>query len=782
MEASFVAQQLSVAALTIVNSPKINLLPVRIKMRNWQKIMLAVMLVFLLVPSPLASQQPTTTTKAEQDPNKGAAQNINASQVDDETVVRIDTKLVQIDVLVTDKKGQVVTDLKPEDFEIVEDGTTQTINNFAFVSLEPLAKSTVTIPGSTTSNTPKKLLAREQIQRTLVLVVDDLTLPFDAFGILKRELKKFIEKQVQDNDLVALLVTSQGFGSGQQFTNDRKKLLAAVDKVRWNALGYGETSAFDSIRSNELGNLSGTLRQQDELRRQTLGAGTLNTLRSVVTGLRDFPGRKSLVLFSGGFRIFNSSNDATFNEASINDQLQAPVPGMEPQIPGMESQIAQTNPNFNNTVGSVFGDGLIGQLRQLVDLANRSSVVFYTIDARNQLPSAAAASDGFTGNGLAITNSAIAVRQRASNALQNNIIFSQTPLRVIAAQTGGKFNVSPEYGIRDLVQDQQGYYVVGYEPREGTFSDGNKRAIPYHRLKVKVKREGLQVRTRSGFYGLTDKIAQPVAFSSSERMQQAITSPFAANDLRVRLTPLVTYDSQNGTALRSLIYVDGRDLQFANNDGKYKATLDLLITALDEKGQQVQRLNRTQTIETTAEIYQKITQDGFAFIAPFAIQPGVYQLRAAIRDGNSDKIGSAGQVIVVDDVTKGNLVMSGLIVDKEKLAAEKNAARPSEVALIPAVRRFSPGTVIEYIYQLHNFTQRGKLQAQVKLLHDDQTVFIGTPVVLNATAQSDNFLTGGKIKLGANLAPGNYLLQVTIEEENRPEQTIRQVIDLEIAP
>src|SRR5688500_256932 len=112
-----------------------------------------------------------------------------------EDVVKITTTLIQIDVSVTDKKGNPVKDLKPEEVEIYENGKRQEISNFSFVSsvsekpAEPARK-----PDKTNVLPPSSQIRPEQVKRAIALVVDDLTLSFESAYHVRRALKKFVDE------------------------------------------------------------------------------------------------------------------------------------------------------------------------------------------------------------------------------------------------------------------------------------------------------------------------------------------------------------------------------------------------------------------------------------------------------------------------------------------------------------------------------------------------------------------------------------------------------------
>ena len=139
----------------------------------------------------------------------------------DDDVVKITTTLIQIDVTVTDKKGNPIKYLKPEQVEIYENGKKQTITNFSFVSAE---KQTIAESSGNEKKDniplPPPQVRPENVRRTIALVVDDLTLSFESTYQVKRALKKFVDSQMRDGDLVAIIRTGAGIGALQQFTTD----------------------------------------------------------------------------------------------------------------------------------------------------------------------------------------------------------------------------------------------------------------------------------------------------------------------------------------------------------------------------------------------------------------------------------------------------------------------------------------------------------------------------------------------------------------------------------
>src|SRR5581483_8969901 len=260
------------------------------------------------------------------------------TQEQDEGVVRITTQLVQIDAVVTDKKGEHVDDLSENDFELFVDGKKQKLSYFHLIRL-PEAKRAEAAPAGNNPappTVPTKPLAQEQVRRVIAFVVDDLGLSFESTYYAREALKKFVNTQMQDGDLVAIIRTGRGLGALQQFTNDKRILLAAIEKLVWNPQSRNMMPRFGSVDNGGDPDNQGDDRIED-FRETVFTVGTLGALNFVVRGMHELPGRKLAVLVSDGFPLFKKNGD---NELVLQ------------------------------------------RLRRLVDLANRSSVVIYSLDAK----------------------------------------------------------------------------------------------------------------------------------------------------------------------------------------------------------------------------------------------------------------------------------------------------------------------------------------------------------------------------------------------------------------
>src|SRR6266576_2142287 len=274
------------------------------------KTKLLLVAIFILQSAALAvAQTPQSSPTPTQGPQKS----------EDVDVVRITTNLVQVDAVVTDKSGKLVTDLKPEEIEIFEDGRKQKITHFTFSLSEtaPIERAAERAAkpapiDKTAPPIPTTRLRPEDIKRTIAIVVDDLGLSFESTHYVQRALKKFVDEQMQPGDLVAIIRTAGGMGALQQFTSDKRQLYAAVERVKWRPSGGGGVSPFAPLGPPTAGAAGADIDAKNEelnqFREDMFSVGTLGAISYVVKGLRELPGRKSILLVSDGFRIYSQED------------------------------------------------------------------------------------------------------------------------------------------------------------------------------------------------------------------------------------------------------------------------------------------------------------------------------------------------------------------------------------------------------------------------------------------------------------------------------------------
>src|SRR6185369_6654697 len=193
----------------------------------------ALLLSFCILLPALAQTTPAPTPQKPSD--------------DQDEVVKITTNLVQVDAVVT-KDGKMVTNLTANDFEIYEDGKQQPITSFAFISNVPNKSPAPPIARdkNKTDGPPEAPINPNDPHRTIAFVVDDLGISAESMGQVRRQLRKFVAEELQANDLVAIIRTGGEMGALQQFTNDKRLLNRAVDRLRWNGCSRVGVNVFHS--------------------------------------------------------------------------------------------------------------------------------------------------------------------------------------------------------------------------------------------------------------------------------------------------------------------------------------------------------------------------------------------------------------------------------------------------------------------------------------------------------------------------------------------------------
>ena len=668
--------------------------------------------------------------------------------VETDDVVKITTTLIQIDVTVTDKSGKIVTDLKPEDFEVYENDEKQKITNFSFVSSTSQSVSTTkTNKNEANLPLPPVQIRSEQVRRTIALVVDDLGLSADSIYNVKRSLKKFVDEQMQPNDLVAIILTGKGIGALSQFTSDKNLLYSAIEKIRWNPIGRAGISAFTAIEptlqeqiaaagATPMTDTTDSTNSQiqaekdrstafNELREDIFSVGTLGSINYIVKGMNELPGRKSIMLFSDGFSICTETD-------MRND-------------PGRCTQMRDS-------------------LQKLTDLSNRAAVTIYTQDAR-----------GLAFAGMTSQDNISLTTQKLNNAemsRNDELRDKQQGLSYLAEETGGRAtfgNNDLNQGLGKMLEDTKGYYLLAYQPDTDTFDAKTRR---FNKLIIKVKNPNLNVRYRSGFFGVADADIKRNESAKETPLQQILkplTSPFAANEINLKLNTVFGKDEKSLPFLHSFLHIEAKDLQFNDKpDGTKEATFDILAISYGEDGKIIDQVGKKYTINVKKENLQKLLDEGFVYNFAFPIKkPGAYQMRVSLRDAATSKVGSASQFIEVPDLKKWNLTLSGIVLENltETQWRERNSAS-NQLNLMQdtSMRRFKRGTILSYSTEIYNAKfdskQKPNLQTQVRIIRDGKVVLNGKLNPFTVEGNKLNF--AGALGLGKEMQVGDYVLQIVV--------------------
>ncbi len=308
-------------------------------------------------------------------------------------------------------------------------------------------------------------------------------------------------------------------------------------------------------------------------------------------------------------------------------------------------------------------------------------------------------------------------------------------------------------GLRRALDDQNGYYLLGYIPPKGTL----ERADRFHRLKVIVKRRNIKVRARPGFYG------GPAQRTDSP--MSSLFSPVESASVGLRLTPVLGRSADGETVVRLLLHIDASTLSFSKAADLWTTTLEISGRTVDTNGAVVDSTGWRYVIRAGDDEHARALAQGLLYRNQIRVKrPGFYRIGVTVRDFESGTLGTASQFIEVPDLPGGVFTTSGLLVSGEG-RADAGANGETLAALAgPAVRVVAPGMRLTYALEVYNVPPESRgpghlpMSVELRLLRDGKEV-LTRPAGHVTRPQQGNASVWGELDLPASLAPGTYLLE-----------------------
>ncbi|MBP7476568.1 MAG: hypothetical protein KA810_15060, partial [Pyrinomonadaceae bacterium] len=268
------------------------------------------------------------------------------------------------------------------------------------------------------------------------------------------------------------------------------------------------------------------------------------------------------------------------------------------------------------------------------------------------------------------------------------------------------------------------------------------------------------------------------------------------NEIAVRMNAIFAGDEKQGAFVRSFINVDAATLTFTKDTtGKfYSTSFDIVAITFGDNGKILDERSKNFTITLDQPQYEKFQERGLVTTFSLPIKnPGGYQVRLALRDVASDRVGSANQYVEIPNLKKDKLAVSGMVLEnvstsiwnRVRLMPASESSGEADPQWDTAVRQFRRNSVMRFAYQVYN--PRGasgaiRLAQRLTLFTGGKVVFQG-PAVPVSTLKSESpksFAGNGALFLGDNLPSGDYILQVDISDLNGKSSTATQFIQFEI--
>ena len=699
---------------------------------------------------------------------ESAAENTTESTLIEPFRIKLDVNEVRLDVVALDKKtGNPVTDLTADDFEVYQNGKRQDILSSVFVDIQ----SGVATQTSVSRKNSRKLpplpaidLKKEDVRRTIVFVIDDLSMRFESTHYAKMAIRNFVEKQMQQGDLVAIIRTGYGNSAFQMFLSDRRELLARIDSMRLTIKNDDSADYFSKIYDSQLSIFSYSIR-----------------------ALKDMPGRKSLIVMT--------------EDTEIHTSLMSSIPSLNAEKPGSFDDKgidfnAQYSERFSNLSDEALRAGVVVNFLNINGLSNFKS---------NMADAAVASREKATMQPGASWNGRTALAEYNSPG-DPSVSHGLNPL---PAKTGGVLIKDSNFFLDGIGKEtdslMRGYYLISYVPPPSTFDRDSGEL--YHQIRIKVKRKNVEVYTRDGFFNRPEDKTDDAVLKNT--LFDAIISPFKYANLEVNMAAGYSRDAKAGYFVRSWIHLDPKDVKIAaTEDGGGRIDLEVVCLTSDINGNVYDlveakyafNIEPEKKVENTAWIQKHGIR--FAMLLPVK-KPGSYYVRTAVQDTESGHIGSAYQYVEIPDLGKKGLALSSMFMitsdaDLNWLISDAAGGLASglffpvfqaEEVRSPALRTYAMGNKLQTLAMIYNADEKAvadsEILTQSVLYKDGEELMRGVtrPGVPGGAGSLEGIPIGQTLTMGSDLTPGDYVLElVVIDKKNsgRKEGFASQAISFKI--
>ena len=676
--------------------------------------------------------------------------------------VQAATTAVLVDVVVRDKRGQPVTDLTAADFEIHEDGVLQEIGAITLYTRDSSVRLATREPGAPASgDRAAAVTPTEAPPEAVIALVFDRLAP-EARAVAHKAALGYVNQLAENPALVGVFGIDLSLSTYQTYTRDTARLRRALGEVGLRSSAQAESQAGRAREagqraagsSSALGTLAAggqaaaqaaqsgagaaapeaiaadmqrrTLETFEVLEREQQGLSATNALLAVVNGLRGRPGRKSVVLFSEG-------------------------------------------------IGSAGNAGL--RFRSLIDTANRANVSVYAMDAAGLRTESTSKETADTINAAVdrmlrrnptadVAGGALtADLERAGEMTRNDphVVLGQ-----LTDETGGfliRNTNDLTGGLRRIDQDMRNYYMLSYVPKNDTF-DGKFRTIT-----VNVKRPGVEVAARKGYYAVRSAGPMPV-MSFEARPLALLDSTPVPNAMPIRAAALKFPEPGRLGLTPVLVSVPASALTFQTTEDRasYRAEFTVLVRFRSGSGDVVDKMSQNYVLTGPMERLESVKQGNVLFYRERELEPGLYNMEAIVHDSLSDRASVRFATVDRLALDEGTLRASNLVIvaSAERVgAADRPSGSPflvGDLLLYPNLGEpIRKGTTPEIGFFFTVYPAKGpKPQARLELMQNG-AVLASLPLPLGEPDSSGRIQQVSRLPAAA-LSPGNYELRLAVTQ------------------
>ena len=670
------------------------------------------LIALLLMVTATATQAPQPPPPQPAPPAPAAPAEQPPAPADQQPVFRTGINFVRVDAIVTDKQGNPVTDLTLADFEVLEDGKPQTLETFRLFKIDTNAPMPAQRGFRTRAE--EETAAANEDSRIFVFFLDDYHVRLGNSMGARKPLVEFVQNSVGPNDLLAVMFPLTPIDA-VSLTRDHQSIVRTIEHFEGRKFNYEPRNDIEQRYALYPAEVVERIRRQVAL-------SALEGLSVKLGAFRE--GRKAVIVVSEGYT------------SVLPPQLRDPVASM----PGARNP-ARRNPTIGEN--SIIEDRaeMSGQMdvqREMQDVfaaANRSNTALYTVDPRGL-----ATGEFDINENVGMT--------RSNNALRQ----TQDTLRVLADETDGRAIVNRNdlaRAMRQIVVDSSAYYLLGYNSSQAP-QDGK-----FHEIKVRVKRPGVQVRARKGYWALTAeetvRATAPPKPGPPTAVSKALSSISEPTRGRFVRTWVGTSRGADGKTKLTFVWEPLPPPPGVRRDA---ATAVSLIAASPDGETYFRGL--VPQPEGGARRGAAIS---------FDVPPSRVQLRLSIQNGNA-ALDSDDREVIVPDLTATELSFGTPRISVARSALEFRSLSKDADAMPTAERDFRR---TDRLVIWTDAYAPGSAQVTVtsKLLNKQGQRLADIPVTAPSTA-GQAFMIDLPL---ASLAPGEYLLELTAAAEGQGPAT-----------
>ena len=671
----------------------------------------------LLTSAPRAQQQPAVPPPAAEQAPAEQAQPERAPQP-----FRTGINFVRVDVIVTDRQGKPVLDLKPEDFQVFEDGKPQAVEQFSVIKIDEASQLEAPRVTEIRSDYEEEREASRPDVRLFTILLDDYHVRRGSDLAVRKPLIDFIQNQLAPADMVAIMYPLTSVGD-IRFTRNREALVREIETFLGRKGDYTPRNIFEEQYAYYPAITVERIRNE-----VTMGA--LKAAAARMGGLRE--GRKSIIWVSEGF--------TTNLPAQLNDPVAA--------LPGLGNPARRDPTDYRNERAEWANQvDLISLLRDVFDTANRNNTSVYAVDPRGL-----AAFEYGVESAVPITADARGLRDTLDS------------LQMVAENTDGRAIINRNdlaAGMRQIIRDASGYYLLGYTSSQAP-TDGK-----FHEIKVRVNRRNVEVRARKGYWALNAEEAARAMAPPKPEAPPAITAALSAIAAPARGRParfwIGTSRGENGRTRVTFVWEPGPPPPGERTaEGSQPARVALSATAPD--GRPLFRARVPDAGPEIASAPAAAVSTAAGASATFEAPPGPVQLKMVVEGARGQVMDSVVRELTLPDFSAVEVSLGTprffrgrTVRDIQNIKAKADAAPVADrefsraERLLVRTEPYAPGGVAPTV--------------TARLLSRGGAPMSDLTVQMNGASADIEFPLSG-------LAAGEYLIEITAKTEAGSAQEI----------